>query len=449
MAAPNPSSNSLTSTSTAAVSLPPRTKAANASASANSGSAAPTSAAPVWSLQAGPETSLNGSANADVPLASKCDQHNRERTICCRELKGDDERSLIDPDVVRDIICRTNRREDRVRPQGAAVLPLVEHLGPGHRCRSCCRSLVAETFADDHPGVHLADSHTLCPGLTVPFGLCAGLSSLGSSRLVYIAGIAELVSGSLSMGVGGYLSAQAERDHYRYLKKNTRVSSGDWTYKRSVDRKLNSSFFELQDRVKRSCAGEMEREVSAILSPLGIDDSISRRVAGSLLKVEATLPAPQAPPSIMSQCLKAIARKPRFSSSRDEERQALLAQSNDEDEDEKGLTAFLLKFGEGLEETTDLRLFMSALTIGFSYFLGGLIPLLPYFFVETAQQGLFISVIITGIVLILFGGFKTYYTGAAIGASGYAWGALSTLAVGGAAAAASFAIVKALPEENR
>lgn len=60
-------------------------------------------------------------------------------------------------------------------------------------------------------------------GLTVPFALTAGLSSLGSSRLVYTAGIAELVSGALSMGVGGYLSAQAERDHYRYLRKNTRV----------------------------------------------------------------------------------------------------------------------------------------------------------------------------------------------------------------------------------
>lgn len=62
-------------------------------------------------------------------------------------------------------------------------------------------------------------------GLTVPFALTAGLSSLGSSRLVYTAGIAELVSGALSMGVGGYLSAQAERDHYRYLRKNTRVRS--------------------------------------------------------------------------------------------------------------------------------------------------------------------------------------------------------------------------------
>ena len=61
-------------------------------------------------------------------------------------------------------------------------------------------------------------------GLTVPFALTAGLSSLGSSRLVYTAGVAELVSGALSMGVGGYLSAQAERDHYRYLRKQTRVS---------------------------------------------------------------------------------------------------------------------------------------------------------------------------------------------------------------------------------
>ena len=60
-------------------------------------------------------------------------------------------------------------------------------------------------------------------GLTVPFALTAGLSSLGSSRLVITAGFAELVSGAISMGIGGYLSAQAERDHFRYLRKQTRV----------------------------------------------------------------------------------------------------------------------------------------------------------------------------------------------------------------------------------
>lgn len=36
--------------------------------------------------------------------AAKCDLHNRERTVCCRDLKGDDERHLVDPDIVRDII---------------------------------------------------------------------------------------------------------------------------------------------------------------------------------------------------------------------------------------------------------------------------------------------------------------------------------------------------------
>ncbi|GAA5881956.1 hypothetical protein JCM3774_002088 [Rhodotorula dairenensis] len=341
------------------------------------------SSAPVWSLDSTTNT------NAEVPLSAKCDLHNRERTVCCRDLKGDDERHLVDPDIVRDII------------------------------------------------IGLAD------GLTVPFALTAGLSSLGSSRLVYTAGVAELVSGALSMGVGGYLSAQAERDHYRYLRKQTR------------------------ERVMRSCAGEMEREVNAILSPLGVDSSLSRRVAGALLSVEATLPPPQEPPSIFRQCLNAVARRPRFSQldngNGDSERSRLLpttaavaaagrkpdgTSGEEEDEDEKGLTAFLLKFGEGLEETTDARLFISAITIGVSYFLGGLVPLLPYFFLHLALDALWWSIGITTFVLLVFGVFKTYFTGAAIGVTGYAYGAISTLLVGGAAAAASFGIVRALEGKN-
>lgn len=175
--------------------------------------------------------------------------------------------------------------------------------------------------------------------MTVPFALTAGLSSLGSSRLVYVAGVAELVSGALSMGVGGFLSAQAERDHYRYSKRTTR------------------------ERVERSCAGEMEREVAAILSPLGIDDSISRRVAGSLLQTEASLPLPIQGPSAFKQFLHKISRGPKFSTIGTESERLIPVQS-DEDEDDKGLTAFLLKFGEGIEEVSDARLFISAFTIG-------------------------------------------------------------------------------------
>ena len=51
-------------------------------------------------------------------------------------------------------------------------------------------------------------------GLTVPFALTAGLSSLGSAKLVIISGLAELFSGSISMGLGAYLAAITERDHY-------------------------------------------------------------------------------------------------------------------------------------------------------------------------------------------------------------------------------------------
>ena len=44
-------------------------------------------------------------------------------------------------------------------------------------------------------------------GLTVPFALTAGLSSLGRAQTVIFAGLAEICAGSISMGIGGYLSA--------------------------------------------------------------------------------------------------------------------------------------------------------------------------------------------------------------------------------------------------
>jgi hypothetical protein len=44
----------------------------------------------------------------------------------------------------------------------------------------------------------------LSDGLTVPFALTAGLSSLGESRLVVLGGVAELIAGAISMGIGGF-----------------------------------------------------------------------------------------------------------------------------------------------------------------------------------------------------------------------------------------------------
>ena len=52
-------------------------------------------------------------------------------------------------------------------------------------------------------------------GLTVPFALTVGLSGLGARKLVIIGGLAELFSGSLSMGLGAYLAAITDRQQYQ------------------------------------------------------------------------------------------------------------------------------------------------------------------------------------------------------------------------------------------
>ncbi|CAA0811515.1 Vacuolar iron transporter 1 [Striga hermonthica] len=58
-------------------------------------------------------------------------------------------------------------------------------------------------------------------GLTVPFALAAGLSGANaSSAVILTAGVAEVAAGAISMGLGGYLAAKSEADHYmRELKR--------------------------------------------------------------------------------------------------------------------------------------------------------------------------------------------------------------------------------------
>lgn len=53
---------------------------------------------PVWSIsERAPDAS-------PAPLPAKCDRHEPHRSgVCCKELKDDDDRTLIDPDVVRDV----------------------------------------------------------------------------------------------------------------------------------------------------------------------------------------------------------------------------------------------------------------------------------------------------------------------------------------------------------
>jgi vacuolar iron transporter family protein len=50
----------------------------------------------------------------------------------------------------------------------------------------------------------------LSDGLTVPFALTAGLSAFGNARLVVLGGLAELIAGAISMGLGGFVGAKSE-----------------------------------------------------------------------------------------------------------------------------------------------------------------------------------------------------------------------------------------------
>jgi vacuolar iron transporter family protein len=311
-------------------------------------------------LEEAEEASSSTSTSGSPP--AKCEKHNGVRGVCCRELKRE-ERHLIDPDVVRDVI------------------------------------------------IGLSD------GLTVPFALTAGLSGVGSTRIVVLAGLAELVSGAISMGVGGLLSAQAEVSHYNYKLAST------------------------SQRVQQSCSGELEREVCSILEPFGVPEEIGAMVAAKLQNVEQRdskrilnqitqeggqgLPAPATssnsvpppPPTRRSDGLVGP---------------------------ERGLTPFLLRMGEGLEKVEESRVWQSAIVIGTSYFVGGFIPLLPYILLASIQQALFMSIAITGIVLLIFGVAKQKATGAASDTKGLIWGAFSTLFVGAAAAGSSWIIVRAL-----
>lgn len=53
-------------------------------------------------------------------------------------------------------------------------------------------------------------------GLTVPFALAAGLSGAAAitNRIIVTAGLAEIAAGSIAMGLGGYLAAKSDAEHY-------------------------------------------------------------------------------------------------------------------------------------------------------------------------------------------------------------------------------------------
>jgi VIT1/CCC1 family predicted Fe2+/Mn2+ transporter len=223
-----------------------------------------------------------------------------------------------------------------------------------------------------HKEQHVSGSETIrdvvigmSDGLTVPFALAAGLSgAISSSGIVVTAGIAEIVAGSIAMGLGGFLAGRTEVDHY------------------------NSELKREYDEVER--VPEQEKaEVKEVFAEFGLSSQLQDQIADELAK------------------------------------------------DKTKWVEFMMRYELGLEEPHANRATKSAITIGISYIIGGIIPLSPYVFINNSETALYYSCVVTLISLFIFGYFKSKMTGQP------AWsGAFKVVIIGALAAGAAFLMAK-------
>ncbi|MCB0526740.1 MAG: VIT1/CCC1 transporter family protein [Lewinellaceae bacterium] len=224
----------------------------------------------------------------------------------------------------------------------------------------------------DHKEEHFQNSEFvtdvvigMADGLTVPFALAAGLSgAIDASGIVLTAGIAEIVAGSIAMGLGGFLAGQTEVEHY--------------------EAELAREYDEVERLPERE-----KQEIRDILGEYGISPETQTNVVEELAK------------------------------------------------DKDRWVDFMMKFELGLEKPDERRATKSGLTIGISYIVGGLIPLLPYYFWDKATEGLKYSAMLTLACLLVFGWFKSKATG-----QKPFQGALKVAAIGTVAAAAAYLVAK-------
>ena len=226
---------------------------------------------------------------------------------------------------------------------------------------------------DHHHEEHLKSSAFItdivigmADGLTVPFALAAGLSgAVQSNTIVITAGIAEIVAGSIAMGLGGYLAGKTEVEHYQ------------------------SELQREYDEVERVPEREKE-EVREVFANYGVSEHSRNIITDELAK------------------------------------------------NKDQWVNFMMKFELGMEKPDVNRARNSAATIGFSYIVGGLIPLTAYFFTPTPHEGLLVSAALTTLCLFIFGYFKSKVTG-----QPPITGAIKVTLIGLAAAAAAFFMAKA------
>ena len=107
----------------------------------------------------------------------------------------------------------------------------------------------------------------------------------------------------------------------------------------------------------------------------------------------------------------------------------------------KDFVEFMMRFELGLEKPDPGRAWRSALTIGGSYIVGGLIPLTPYLIAPNVQTGLIWSIVVTVLALLIFGYVKGRFTG-----TNPIKSAIQTCLIGSLAAGVAFGIARLISE---
>jgi vacuolar iron transporter family protein len=100
----------------------------------------------------------------------------------------------------------------------------------------------------------------MADGLTVPFALAAGLSgAVAATRIIVVAGLAEIAAGSIAMGLGGYLAAKSDADHY-------------------------ASEYQREEREVREIPHEEAREVLEVFQQYGLSKEEATPIVESLMQ---------------------------------------------------------------------------------------------------------------------------------------------------------------------
>jgi VIT1/CCC1 family predicted Fe2+/Mn2+ transporter len=254
-------------------------------------------------------------------------------------------------------------------------------------------------------------------GLTVPFALTAGLSSLGSSNTVIYAGLAELCAGSISMGISGYLAALDElpcpppaTNTENVLPSHRESSvgargrrSGDEEEAQGMLRRVSSSgsSSRVSAEEKRYESNE-EDHVRRYLEPLSLSDKTISFILEDLRLQPGGLPN-----DIFTET----------------------ATSHD---------------------TTPITPITSGLAISAGYILGAIIPLTPYFFAPTVGVGLQWSIGLCLLALWLFGSGKSWFLSSErrLNWKLCFFKGMQMMVLGGVAAAAAVVCVKLLDSDG-